>query len=159
MRHYYPGSNIKNEREKLTPFENAEEVHSHVLLYILNIIRKPGKNEFISYHNHRKIFMGVDLDRAEFTSGLIHEQPTFCTGCTIGEETLNILKLAGDNYLEFSKELQETVKTFGGFYLSTKQLTVLKDRINFVQNCFISCINDSKDIIIPPSEWRISADN
>lgn len=158
MEKYFPSSSIQEERKKLPNSENAEQIHSHILVYLLNILRVPGKNEFISYggDSNRKYYLAIDLDRTNLSTK-IRDIPTFCEGCLIGNQTWNNLKHIYYNYDEFVKELKYTWWVLGDFTLPQSAFDGLYVRLNYIIRCFESCIsqNTLQYVIIDDSVWNI----
>jgi len=158
-RRYLPdGVSVREARNKLTPFANAEEVHIHILLYLVNILRVPGKNEFSTRDGEgRTRFLGVDLDRTKLRSD-IPDRPTFCTACWVGQETLDRLQAAVDNYSALTRELQRAWEIAGGISQPSLVLDQLHQRLQYTVNCFESCQREYgvvHSVIIPPAQWTI----
>uniref|UniRef100_A0A7S4HII3 Uncharacterized protein n=1 Tax=Vannella robusta TaxID=1487602 RepID=A0A7S4HII3_9EUKA len=156
MEQYFPDSTIQEERRKLPNHENAEQIHSHILVYLLNILRVPGKNEFVSYQGNQKYYLGIDLDRTNLLSD-IKEIPTFCEGCLIGNQTLANLKKIYHNYDDFSIEIMHTWDVLGGFTLQQKHLDGLYKRLRYIVNCFDTCMAQTSpsSVIIPDEVWNV----
>lgn len=158
MKKFFPSSSIQQKRRELPDSENAEEIHSHILVYLLNILRVPGKNEFISYGGelNRKYFLAIDLDRTNLTLK-IRDTPTFCEGCLIGNQTWVNLKHIYYHYEDFVKELKYTWWVLGKFTLQQNAIDGLYIRLHYIIKCFESCMVDTSpnSVIIPDSIWNI----
>jgi len=160
FRRYKSKSDMRTERLKLPDSVNAEEVHIHILLYLLNINRKPGKNEFVydlppkSPNEEKRVFMAIDLDRANLTRPATDE-PTFCTGCKFGNQTVQIINNVLEDELWFREELKSLLHTLGGFFLTDAQVAGLLSRLRSVQGCINSCIKTygRSEVIIPDAIW------
>ena len=158
-RRYLPdGVSIRDARAALSPFVNAEEVHIHILLYLVNILRVPGKNEFSTRDDQgRTRFLGVDLDRTKLLQD-IPDRPTFCTGCWIGQETFDRLKAATSNFAALTKELQRAWEVAGDISQPQVVFDQLRRRLEYTVGCFESCQREygiAHSVFIPPDAWSI----
>jgi len=156
---YMPGIDVRETRMKLPDIVNAEEVHIHLMLYLLNILRIPGKNEFVftlparEGDPARQIFVGVDLDRANLTIKAPAVVPTLCLGCVMGNHTFEILKKAAFSSTALMNELRYFWRELGGFNLPPAK--ELSGRIERAYDCMNDCINlyKAENVIIPDEIW------
>lgn len=128
-------------------------------MYILNILRIPGKNEFVvlNEHTNRYHFLAVDLDRANISNSIKFDSPTFCDSCVFGNQTTYNIEKALSHYSEFTSMFHTTTKILGEFNIKDEAFRTLKLRLGTVSRCINLCMEKylPSTVIVPDETWVV----